>query len=239
MPLQKSSGNMYDWVTHVWNCIIGECPHKCVYCYVKKGRFMKDHPIYKGPQRFNPKDENINLGTGRTIFVAHTNDLFTADQYEVIKVLKKCIENSQNTYVFQTKDPLQAMKKYSCFLPSNCIFGTTIESDIHYCDLSNTVSPYCRFEGIKQAKREGFKTFITIEPIMRFTDIFQFGNKIIEARPDFVNIGADSKKCNLPEPTWDEVSKLIAWIRSRGVIVKEKSNLERLRRTQKLNSLRG
>lgn len=27
---------MYDFVTHTWNTIKGECPHDCSYCYMKK-----------------------------------------------------------------------------------------------------------------------------------------------------------------------------------------------------------
>ena len=34
--LKKSTGNMYEFITHTWNPIVGECYHKCSYCYVKK-----------------------------------------------------------------------------------------------------------------------------------------------------------------------------------------------------------
>ena len=36
MPLNKSTGNMYDFITHTWNTIKGECPHGCSYCYMKR-----------------------------------------------------------------------------------------------------------------------------------------------------------------------------------------------------------
>ncbi len=36
MGLNKSNGNMYEWITHTWNTIKGECYHDCSYCYMKK-----------------------------------------------------------------------------------------------------------------------------------------------------------------------------------------------------------
>lgn len=35
MPLNKSTGNMYKFITHTWNTIKGECPHGC--SYLEKG----------------------------------------------------------------------------------------------------------------------------------------------------------------------------------------------------------
>lgn len=32
MPLNKAKGNMYEWVTHTWNPLAGECSHGCSYC---------------------------------------------------------------------------------------------------------------------------------------------------------------------------------------------------------------
>jgi DNA repair photolyase len=36
MPLNKSTGNLYEFVTHSWNPIQGKCPHDCSYCYVER-----------------------------------------------------------------------------------------------------------------------------------------------------------------------------------------------------------
>ena len=44
MPLNKSIGNMYNFITHTWNTIKGECPHGCSYCYMK--RWGKQPPLH-------------------------------------------------------------------------------------------------------------------------------------------------------------------------------------------------
>ena len=52
MTLNKQNGNMYPWVTHTWNPLIGECPHRCKYCYVpdmKRGAYLEI--LYSGVPR--------------------------------------------------------------------------------------------------------------------------------------------------------------------------------------------
>ena len=39
----SKNGNMYQFVTHTWNTIKGECPHGCPYCYMK--RWGKQKPV--------------------------------------------------------------------------------------------------------------------------------------------------------------------------------------------------
>jgi hypothetical protein len=72
-------------------------------------------------------------------------------------------------------------------------------------------------------------TFITIEPIMDFylDDLVRL---IEKAWPSWVNIGADFKHNGLKEPTWEQVQDLIGAFNLIGVEVREKSNLERLKR---------
>ncbi len=68
MPLKKSSGNMYPWVTHTHNHLGGECPHRCSYCYVDNPRFGRP-ARYTGPVRVIPDEFKVRYGTGRTIFI--------------------------------------------------------------------------------------------------------------------------------------------------------------------------
>lgn len=35
MPLNRSTGNMFSWVTHTRTHLGGQCPHQCSYCYVQ------------------------------------------------------------------------------------------------------------------------------------------------------------------------------------------------------------
>jgi len=71
------------------------------------------------------------------------------------------------------------------------------------------------------------KLFVTIEPIMDF-DLADLVTWIILIRPEFVNIGADSKGHKLPEPSSDKVRQLIRMITAAGIEIREKHNLGRL-----------
>ena len=69
MPLNKSTGNMYDFITHTWNTIKGECPHGCSYCYMK--RWGKQPPLH-----FDEKELKTKLGIGNFIFIGSSCDMF-------------------------------------------------------------------------------------------------------------------------------------------------------------------
>jgi hypothetical protein len=58
--------------------------------------------------------------------------------------------------------------------------------------------------------------------------LFMLNFKIHEADPDFINIGADSKGHNLPEPAADEIHELINALRREGYQVNLKKNLKRI-----------
>jgi hypothetical protein len=75
--------------------------------------------------------------------------------------------------------------------------------------------------------QECFIKFVTIEPIMDL-DIPDMVSLIKTASPDWVNIGADSKKQNLPEPNSYKVANLIDALRTMNIEVRIKPNLKRL-----------
>ncbi len=227
---------MYDWVTHTLSIIQGECPGKCVYCYVKTGR-AKDHPSYKGWPRVNEEDMKANLGTGNTIFVCHMSDLFMKTRHgeiqsaDIIRVLDRLNQFPDNTYVLQSKNPRRIMD-FLDRLPPKCIIGTTIETDeVRYIhDFSAAPAPRDRADAMKEIRQwTGHKTFITIEPIIKMRPMV-LAEMIVEARPTFVNIGADSKGNNLPEPTWESVQELIKRLKQNNIEIREKTNLDRLER---------
>ncbi len=238
MTLNKSTGNMYDWVTHTWPCVHGECPHQCSYCYVKaqSKRFPNSAKAYSGIPRF--VGENDKLGEGRTIFVANTNDLF-ADSVPALvinRVIQKINENPDNFYIIQTKNPRRLLNWIQYFKEPNLIVGTTIETDrfVDLEKLSRAPHPMDRASAMLDIRLHGKarSTFITIEPIMDFylDDLVRL---IETAWPSWVNIGADSKNNGLKEPTWEQVQDLIGAMNLIGVEVREKSNLERLKAVTK------
>jgi hypothetical protein len=67
---------------------------------------------------------------------------------------------------------------------------------------------------------------ITIEPLMEF-DLPILVNMIRKCSPEQVNIGSDSKKHNLPEPSKKDILELIKQLEAFTTVVK-KDNLKRL-----------
>jgi hypothetical protein len=175
-----------------------------------------------------------DLEKNKTIFVGNCIDLFNEemDSRDIESVLRHCQKYPLNRYVFQTKNPermygyLSAMPQY---MAGQSILGTTIETDdaALLAKHSKAPEPAQRALWIGSCKDAGFKTVITIEPIMKFS-LYGLVALIGVARPDFVNIGADTKGHSLPEPTHDEVMELIQALRDNGVKVILKENLGRL-----------
>lgn len=230
MPLTKAKGNMYDQVSHVHTHLGGECPHECHYCYVQKmgKRFPAVKEKYSGLIHLIKEELEENYGLGKSIFIEHMNDLF-ADKVEnewIEKILAHCNQYPDNTYVFQTKNPVRAFEFRKQF-PVQTKIGTTIETNRKYYKMSKAPYPNLRLHGISYFINTGFKTFITIEPILDF-DVKILAHWLIYANPDFVNIGSDSKGSDLPEPSKEKILDLILRLDSAGVHINKKPNLERL-----------
>lgn len=72
---------------------------------------------------------------------------------------------------------------------------------------------------------------ITIEPVLDF-DVSILVGWIARINPEFLNLGADSKNHHLPEPSVEKIEALIAELKKHGIELREKHNLQRLRRTE-------
>lgn len=217
MSLNKSKGNMYEFVTHTHSHLGGECPRKCTYCYVDS--FRHRVPKYQGKLKLIEKELLVNYGKGKTIFIEHCNDLFAKavpDDY-IFKILEHCYRFPDNIYVFQTKNPLRYLSIGET-LPEHSILGTTVETNRRLPDIGNVPQPYERINALISVGLTA-KTFITIDPILDF-DINIFAEWIKIASPSFVNIGADSKRHNLPEPSMEKVQALIDKLKEYGIEVR-------------------
>jgi len=224
MSLNKSKGNMYPWVDFTWNPIRGKCPHQCVYC------FMKGRDV--GPLRLDEKVLADNLGSGRTIFVGSSTDMFAekvpADW--ILRVLEKCNKH-QNTYIFQSKNPHRFCHT-ACGVdvagkfPPRTILGTTLESNREYGQSGYGPQAWARVAGFLNKELDGFKKMVSIEPIIAF-DHMVFLDWLREIKPTFVSIGADSKGHKLEEPTAIELDNFVVALRD-ITEVKLKKNLARL-----------
>lgn len=227
MSLKKSKGNMYDWVTHMHSHLGGECSHKCSYCYVQKNRFGVSLR-YHGDARLLKDELKINYGVNKTIFIEHMNDMFAKNIHvQWIKdIIMHCNKYPKNQYIIQTKNPQRAFGFLDSFTNAFMI-GTTIETNRNIKSISTAPSTIKRYDGIKRFKQAGIKTFITIEPILDF-DVDILASWIIDANPDFINIGADSKYNKLPEPSSEKILKLVDELNKNKIHIRKKINLERL-----------
>ena len=222
MKLSKSNGNMYEWVTHMWSPFTG-CPHQCSYCYVKNA--WRDLP-----EKTTLQEPFPNLSSGKTIFIGHLCDMFAegVKKEEVEKVLSYCKE-WDNEYVFQTKNP-QNLWKFLDYMPLKRMIGTTIETNRGPLLEKFSKAPHPMERSYGLSRIDG-KKFLTIEPIMDF-DVWELTELIKVANPDFVNIGADSKRHNLPEPTGEKVMALVESLGKAGITIRKKINIERLLNSQ-------
>lgn len=214
--LNKQKGNMYPFVTHTWNVIKGKCPYDCEYCYMK---------VF--PQKdiqFHCKEMLTDLGENNFIFVGSSCDMF-ADGIKkswIKDILAKC-RLYDNTYLFQTKNPERFLEFIDLF-PEKTIFGTTLETNrevgLRYSKAPPIISRMSAMRKIKGRK------MITIEPIFDF-DVIRFIEDLQMIKPEWINIGADSKGHNLPEPSKEKIQELIDSCRC-FTEVKIKDNLVRL-----------
>jgi len=219
MSLNKSTGNMYDFVTHTWNTVKGECPHGCSYCYMH--RWGKQKLVH-----FDERELQTDLGNGNFIFVGSSCDLFAESIPTdwIRKTINHCCK-FKNHYLFQTKNPQTFYNfAHSYGLPNNVSFCTTLETNKWIPDIMKE-SPIPSFRSY-YASKIGLPLFITIEPIMDF-DLDMFIKLIFRCVPIQVNIGADSGNNHLPEPSKEKILELITEL-EKFTIVKQKSNLKRL-----------
>jgi hypothetical protein len=207
--LNKPSGQMYKWAW-TWSPLGGECPHHCSYCYVTSDiaprlkNFGNDK--YYGKPRLIESELHCSLkkpDDGKVIFVESCGDLFARDipSQWIRKVIKHCEEYPENTYLFQSKNPLRFGE--FCF-PKNSILGTTMESNKIY-NISQAPCVVSRYIAMKHYKD---RKMISLEPLMDF-DLDVLVRWIREIKPEFVSIGADSKHHNLPEPDFIKIKELL------------------------------
>lgn len=231
MPITKSRGNMYPWVTHTHSHLRGACTHACPYCYVQAigRRFGGD--AHAGPLRIENKELHVRYGAGRTYFIEHANDLFqkAIPPRWINMVLYHCRQWPDNTYVFQTRNTPRAAEWEHC-LPPGSLLGTTIETNRKAP--GKAPCPRTRARGLRRdLYNETILRFVTIEPVLDF-DVDGMLELLRIAEPAFVNIGADSKGHGLHEPDAGKVLDLLDGIRALGIEIRQKTNLARILNTE-------
>jgi hypothetical protein len=194
-------------------------------------KFPNVRAKYSGPVRLLEKELEVDYGRNRTIFIEHMNDLFAEDVPPpyIFNIIEHCRKYPSNTYVFQTKNPGRIPRNGGS-LPVKKIIGTTIETNRDYPKIRCAApTPQDRASAMVRIRqdRPSTETFVTIEPILDF-DVDEFLELLVEIRPAFVNIGADSKGIGLPEPSGEKVLGLIRYLGKFNLQVRKKLNLGRL-----------
>jgi DNA repair photolyase len=225
----NKNGNMYDFA-QAWNCLHGECEYGCSYCSTQTlKRFPVMAKCYSGEPRLNEVAMKENLYSkkykDKLIFVAGQNDLFAPNvEWEIIdEVLEYCRKFPKAKFLFQSKNPGR-FDNFIHRIPKGSILCTTIESN---WDFKTSKAPHPCQRASDFGEINGFEKHLTCEPIMKF-DIQAFAPIIMWTGATSINIGADSKRHKLPEPTKPEVLALIAALEDLGINVHLKSNLNRL-----------
>lgn len=212
--LKPSTGNMYKFVTHTWNPIMGRCPHDCKYCYVL---YKYSNEVADGI-RLNEENFKDDFGSNKFIFVGSGIDLFANDIPDrwIKRVLDYCYRDNtdlfgtRNRFLFQSKNPSRMLDYIKHPIFQNSVACTTIETNRYYPSIMNK-APHVEERAIAMNKVAncGIETYLTIEPIMAF-DKEELVKLVRMCRPTQVNIGANTNtNIRLPEPTKQEILSLI------------------------------
>lgn len=216
------------------NYIGGACQHKCRYCYVDDLKQRNEVILqkYSGNPFLCQSELKKGFGKNKDLnkiwFIGTMTDMF-ADNVPTIlieTVLDRLRQFSETTFLFQSKNP----KRFMDFdFPRRSILCTTIESNRDYPGMSLAPSVKERSECLEMASVEKeLPCMVTVEPIMKF-DMDKMVKLLWHPEPYQVNIGADSKNKGLPEPSWGEITELIAELKHFDIKVHLKSNLNRLK----------
>lgn len=233
MKLKKVNqvkGNMYKFITHTGNAIKGVCEHDCKYCYMKPKGNLKD-------VRLDETEFKTKLEDGNFIFIGSGTDMFASNipSEWIIQVLDYC-NDSDNRFLFQSKNPQRFLEFIDHPVFKKSVICTTIESNRTYSEcMGATPSVEERAKAMGEIADKGFETYVTIEPIMDF-DLDELVELIKICKPAQVNIGANSyhKQIPLPEPTRNQILKLIEKLTDLKIVIDEKPNLKRLTEMAKI-----
>ena len=195
--------------------------------------------LYSGELRLDEDALQVNYGTGKTIFVEHMNDLFAngVKLGWIAGILDHCGAWPDNIYVFQTKNTDRVMMQKWIFndgfgphiRADKDMFGTTIETNRDTEGVSKAPQTFDRIAAIKyfRQKYPRMTLFITVEPVLDF-DVDVMLEWMHDARPSFINIGADSKGAALEEPSAAKLKAFIAGVQEMGIEIRHKTNLDRI-----------
>lgn len=220
-----NKSNMYPDMLP-WNVFVGCRRFNCSYCdksfkaQMKRQmpKFDKDGIQYRGCQQcydYEPhfhedritkeycKKHFAKAKEDQFIWVGSSGDISFIKDENMILILEKIKSNPDRMFFFQTKNP-EWFQRW--IFPENVILGITLESNIHYPEISKAPKPWKRATDFYFVQHP--RKIITIEPVLEF-DHDKFLPWIRDISPERVYIGFDTRKNNLPEPSLDKVRKFV------------------------------
>jgi len=168
---------------------------------------------------------------GSWIFVGSMGDVFCGgvpDEW-IIKLLNFIKENqADNVYLLQTKNP----NRFPWFIDQleeikdKIIVGTTLETTWN-TPWSGAPPTDSRADYLVYMKKNGFKTFLSLEPIadFRLTTMKRWINDI---SPEAIEIGLENYTSHTEPPSDRKLLDLIRWLDEKGYTYILKENLDYL-----------
>ena len=230
MTLNKAKGRMFKSVGWTWNPIAG-CTHDCLYCWAKSLNDRWGKPFEPTFREAFLKDKMPNDGSW--IFVGSMGDAFCKGvpeewQWKLLDFIKK--DKSNNKFLLQTKDPTSFFEASVFYrleqLKNKVILGTTLETTYETSDWSKAPPPYERAYSLINLKRDGFKTFLSLEPLAEF-DLEMMKGWIRRITPEAIEIGLENYTNFTIKPTDESIIELVNWIESNMFNYVLKENLQR------------
>ena len=170
---------MFSFISETWNPVAGACSHGCVGCWARALADRHKWSKYQGKPRVDEKQIDRRFKGGDFVFVQDMSDLFAEDVpgQVVFRVLKQIRESPDAKFLLLTKNP-KAYTDYFGYIPSNCVLGATIESDMIEPRLGRAPHRQNRLmwmlwikylmERNESRKRPVLEQFVSIEPILDF-----------------------------------------------------------------------
>ncbi len=223
---------MFSIVNRTWNPVTG-CLHGCVYCWSRRlaeTRLRRTKKYRLGFQpAFHGHELRARFRPNELVFVSDMADMWGAwvPREWIIRVLRHIAKFPRTTFLLLTKNPARYLEFRDVLgKTGNVILGATIETDdsemYREHGISRAPPPDERIRAMSRLRDYGFTDLmVSIEPVLDFTP--GFAEAIAEIDPLFVYVGYDNYGHRLPEPPLGKVGSLIRDLRSRGILVYEKT----------------
>lgn len=220
---------MYKTVNKTFNPFTG-CLYECYGggCWARRlaeGRLKGRRKYKRGFEpTFHPKEFEWKFRAGDFVGVCLMGDIKFATEMQRQEIIDYIGAFPEVNFLLQTKAPYIFWSRP--YYPGNVYLATTLETNRDY-QVTKAPPPFDRYRNLAIIKHS--EKFVSIEPIMAM-DVYILVTWIRNIQPEIVEIGADNYKNNLPEPSWDDVQKLLEELRRFVPRVVEKDGLERLKK---------